>query len=82
MPVPGHEAILKSFAAEAGLPQDEFDECLDSGRYYDAVNAEQAEGTQLGVRGTPAFFINGQPLSGAQPFPIFQQVIEQLLEKS
>ena len=80
--VPGHEAVLKSFAADLGLPQEEFDACLDSNRYYDAVNAELAEGAQLGVRGTPAFFINGQPLSGAQPFPIFQQIIEQLLENS
>ncbi len=78
--VPNHVAVLKTLASEAGLAQDEFDACLDSDRYYDAVNAELAEGTQLGVRGTPAFFINGQPLSGAQPFPIFQQVIEQLLE--
>jgi protein-disulfide isomerase len=82
MPVPGHEAILKTYAVEAGLPQDEFDECLDSGRYYDAVNAEVAEGLQLGVNGTPTFFVNGQPLVGAQPFPIFQQVFEQLLENS
>ena len=80
--VPNHVAVLKTFASEAGLAQDEFDECLDSDRYYDAVNAELAEGTQLGVRGTPAFFINGQPLSGAQPFPIFQQIIEQLLAAS
>jgi protein-disulfide isomerase len=82
VPVPGHEAFLKSLASEAGLSQDEFDECLDSGRYYDAVNAEVAEGVQLGVNGTPAFFINGQPLTGAQPFPVFQQAIEQMLENS
>ncbi len=80
--VPNHVAVLKTFASELGLPQDEFDECLDSDRTYDAVNAQLAEGTQLGVRGTPAFFINGQPLSGAQPFPIFQQIIEQLLAAS
>ena len=81
-PVPGHEAILKTLASEAGLPQEEFDACLDSGRYYDAVNAELAEGTELGVRGTPAFFINGQPLSGAQPFPVFEQIFEQILAES
>ena len=82
VPVPGHEAVLKTFATAIGLPQAEFDECLDSGRYADEVNAEVAEGSQLGVRGTPAFFINGQPLSGAQPFPVFQQIIEQLLTAS
>jgi len=30
----------------------------------------------LGVRGTPAFLLNGQPLVGAQPFEVFQQIIE------
>ena len=47
----------------------------------DAVNAELAEGTQLGIRGTPAFFINGPPRHQEPSlFPSFQQVIEQLLE--
>jgi protein-disulfide isomerase len=30
----------------------------------------------MGVRGTPAFLINGRPLVGAQPFEAFQQAIE------
>jgi protein-disulfide isomerase len=74
-----HVALFKSFAAEMELTQTAFDECLDSGRYAEAVNAEVDEGVQLGVRGTPSFFINGQPLVGAQPFSVFQQAIETLL---
>ena len=36
---------------------------------YDAqIDADSAEGTKFGARGTPAFFINGRSLSGAQPF--------------
>ncbi len=80
--VPNHIPVLKALAAEAGLPQAEFDACLDSGKYEDAVNDELNEGIQLGVRGTPAFFINGNFLSGAQPFSVFQQAIEQLTENS
>ncbi len=76
-----HVSVLKGLAGEAGLPQAEFDACLDSGKYYDAVNAEVDEGAQLGVRGTPTFFINGQIMSGAQPFSVFQQVIEPLLNQ-
>ena len=74
-----HVGIFKSYAAELALAQAEFDDCLDSGRYADAVNAEVNEGVQLGIRGTPSFFINGQPLVGAQPFSVFQQAIETLL---
>lgn len=76
---PDHIAVFKSLAAEAGLPQAEFDTCLDSGRYAAAVNEDLAEGQRLGVSGTPSFFINGQRLVGAQPFPLFEQAIEALL---
>ena len=61
------------------LVQQGFDECLDSDRYANAVNADLTEGQRLGVTGTPSFFINGQLLFGAQPFPVFQQIIETLL---
>lgn len=70
-----HVAVLKTLANEAGLPQTEFDTCLDSGRYAEAVNADVAEGIKLGIRGTPTFFINGQPLVGAQPFAVFEQIL-------
>ena len=72
-------ALFKTLATEAGLPQAEFAECVDSGRQAAAVAADLAEGQQLGIRGTPAFFINGQPLIGAQPFAVFQRMIDGLL---
>lgn len=77
--VGSHTTVLSALAQEAGMPQAEFDACLDSGRYEEDVLSEVDEGTRLGVRGTPAFFINGRPLSGAQPFDVFQQYIERLL---
>jgi len=40
------------------------------------VQKDFQDGQRAGVRGTPAFFINGKLLSGAQPFSAFQQVIE------
>lgn len=76
---PDHVAVIKSLAVQAGLPQAEFDDCLDSGRYAEAVNADVAEGQGFGVNGTPTFFINGQRLVGAQPFPLFEQVIQAIL---
>jgi len=36
----------------------------------------------MGVRGTPAFLVNGQPVVGAQPFEVFQQVIEREISGS
>jgi len=73
-----HVEVYKSLAGEMGLDQEAFDECLASGRYADAVNVQVAEGIDLAVQGTPTFFINGQRLVGAQPFAVFQQLIETL----
>lgn len=49
--------------------------CLESGEYSDEVNAGIAEGMQLGVNGTPSFFVNGYPVTGAQPYDVFEFVI-------
>jgi len=67
---------LKGFAVELGLDSEAFNDCLDSGRYASLVRTETATVQSLGVRGTPAFLVNGRPLVGAQPFEVFQQIIE------
>lgn len=71
---------LKLFAGALGLDEDQFNECLDSGKYTEIVNQEKQIGQQLGVRSTPSFIINGTFVVGAQPFESFQQVIETMLE--
>jgi protein-disulfide isomerase len=43
------------------------------------VGKDLAEGNRVGVSGTPAFFVNGRFLSGAQPFAAFQEAIEDAL---
>ena len=77
-PMGAHIDAIKGFAHEMdGVDSAEFDECLDSDRYAEQVQANFDEGARLNVRGTPSFFINGQFISGAQPFSVFQQAIEQ-----
>ncbi|GAB4536130.1 MAG: hypothetical protein Kow0063_21190 [Anaerolineae bacterium] len=73
-------ASLKQYAAELGLDTRDFDSCLDSGRHASLVLNETAVAQSLGVTGTPSFLVNGRPLVGAQPFEVFQQVIETALE--
>ena len=70
---------FKELAGELDLDQSQFDACLDDGTYADKVTADYQEGVAEGVSGTPAFRVNGIPLSGAQPFEAFQQQIEYLL---
>jgi protein-disulfide isomerase len=67
---------FKQYAADLGLDQAEFDDCLDSGKYATKVSSQAQEAQSVGVRGTPGFLINGQLVSGAQPFAVFQQAIE------
>jgi protein-disulfide isomerase len=74
-------SALKKAAAEIGLDSARFDECLDSGRHTEAVRGDLGAGAGWGVNGTPAFFVNGRPLVGAQPFEAFQQVIDDELER-
>jgi protein-disulfide isomerase len=73
---------LIGFAEELGLDRAAFEECLNSDATLDRVQADVSEGQQLGVRGTPNFFINGKPVSGALPFEQFQQAIEQALAEA
>jgi protein-disulfide isomerase len=73
---------LKGHAAALGLDAAVFDACLDSGRHADRLERDQEAGREYGVSGTPAFFVNGRPLVGAQPFEAFQQVIDDELRRT
>lgn len=70
------EANYILWAGELGVSGTEFTECLDSGKFADLVNENQVYGQQLGITGTPGFFINGKLVSGAQPYSVFEQAIE------
>ncbi len=69
------------YAGELGLNTEQFRSCLDSAKYKQKVDDDIAEANKVGVDGTPAFFVNGWRLTGAQPFPQFQTLIEQELKK-
>ncbi len=73
---------LKKFAAEMQLDTTKFNACLDSGKYTAVVAAETQLVGSLGVQSTPTFLINTQPVSGAQPFEVFSQIIEEERQKA
>lgn len=74
----GQETYL-AMAREVGLDSPSFQICIEEGRYLGEVQADLEYASGLGVRSTPTFFLNGIPLVGAQPYEIFQQVIEKEL---
>ena len=54
-------AQLKQYAAALELDSQAFDSCLDSGRYEAYVQQDKQDALDMGARGTPSFFVNGQP---------------------
>ena len=70
------QALYTQIAEELKLDTAKFKQCLDSGKYTQEVQDDFNYGAQLGVSGTPTFFVNGIRLVGAQPYEAFQQVIE------
>ncbi len=68
-----------AFAEEISLDTVAFDQCMEEERYAENISQNFQEGVDAGVTGTPAFFINGQFISGAQPYEVFQQIIDSLL---
>jgi protein-disulfide isomerase len=71
---------LKQAAAELGMNSGRFNDCVDSHKYKAKVDADIKAGTEAGINGTPAFFINGRLLSGAQPFDAFKRIIDDELD--
>jgi protein-disulfide isomerase len=69
-------ADLKQTAKTLGLNSAEFDACFDKAKHESEIKSDMAAGEKLGVDGTPAFFIDGRPIVGAQPLPQFEQIID------
>lgn len=75
------DSDLKGYASELELDAEAFNACFDSGKFKSEIMQDMSEGQRAGVTGTPAFFINGRFLSGAQPFEVISRVIEDELQR-
>ena len=73
---------MKEYAQKVGMDVTKFESCLSGGVHKGAVQRDLEEGTRLGITGTPAFFINGRPLQGSQPFEVFARVIDEELART
>ena len=74
------DADLKQDARDLGLDTSKFNGCVDSHKYAAKVDTDLRAGQEAGVDGTPAFFINGRVISGAQPYDVFKKVIDEELQ--
>jgi protein-disulfide isomerase len=63
------------YANEIGLDENTFSDCLDQHSHRIHVEEDYNEGNELGVSGTPTFFINGMKIEGLIPFEKFKDVL-------
>jgi protein-disulfide isomerase len=73
------ETNFKRFARELGLNVEQFGACLSAGKHKEKIARETATATYLGGRGTPLFFVNQRFVPGAQPYSLFQKLIDEEL---
>lgn len=73
--------MLLSHAESLTLNMSQFTTCLDEQQHIQEITADAIFAQNLGVTGTPAFFINGRFISGAQPYAVFAAAIDEELGK-
>ncbi|MEM9861640.1 MAG: thioredoxin domain-containing protein [Myxococcota bacterium] len=70
---------LEGYGQQLGLNMAQLRAALDNNEHQAKIEADQRLAQQIGARGTPNFFINGEQLTGAQPFERFKEVIDRQL---
>ena len=70
------DSYFAQIAEEEGLDGSRFFQCLDEERASGRVQENTRVGRSAGIRGTPAFFINGFPVNGAQPLETFRDILD------
>lgn len=73
---------LEALADEVGLDRAKFDECRANDTFAAAIDKDLSDGNDLGINGTPVFYVNGRLLDGAQPFDEFKAVIDEELSQA
>ena len=73
---------LERFAGEIGLQTEQFNKCLASGKFTEKVKTETLEAENLGLRGTPSLFVNGELVEDGAKYEILSQKIRQAISNS
>lgn len=76
-----HRATFVGFARDLGLDVARFEAALDDPAVRERVLSDFRDGIDLGVQGTPTFFVNGQQLQGPPTYEALKAAIDQELAK-
>lgn len=69
------KSSLKQYAKDLGLDMNKFDACLDNEEHASEIRQDYAQGVDLGAKGTPAYFINGQLINYEIPYDLWEQIL-------
>jgi len=76
------DADLEKYATQAGLDVEKWKKDKESAEIKEWLTSSQALAAALGATGTPAFFVNGEFLSGAKPIEEFREIIDKQIDKA
>lgn len=76
------DRYLVDLAGQTGLDTKAFAQCLASGKHREGVLADQKLATDLGLTGTPTFFIAGEKRTGFLPYEEWKALLDKALEKA
>jgi protein-disulfide isomerase len=74
--------MVLNFARAQQWDVEKFRQCTEKRETESSVDAEQAEGNDVGVTGTPAFLINGRLISGLGDYSRLKRLIDSQLQAS
>ena len=74
-------SLFKQYAKQLGMNVTQFETDFASSKVNDLINADTAEGTKLGITGTPTFFIDGNKVEIANNPAAFEKVLSDAIAK-
>lgn len=72
------DTLFEELARESGIDVETLASCIDEGRQDERLWANNYVASQLGIRGTPSFLINGMPVQGAPPLDQFREFLHEI----
>lgn len=74
----GTDDVLRGLFEECGMDWEEYEESGREGRFRQAVDQQLMQARAYEISGVPAFIMDRYLISGAQPYEVFQQVMERI----
>lgn len=73
--------LFVGYARSLELDAQRLRSCLEEGRAEQRIQETLSVGREVGIQGTPTFFIEGQKLEGNRPVEFFRRVFDRMLEE-